>query len=219
MNYYLQVLKKYFDFSGRARRQEYWMFTLINFIFIILTIILDINLGTSFIDVGTLGFGLFYFVYALGVFIPGLAVSIRRLHDIGNSGWMILITLIPIVGAFWFLILLVTASNPEENLFGPNPKESQDAHAKTERKIRESLFPIVVLGTFLITVLLIYFYPRLYLADDKMEATYTLFIVITSLVALSLAFSIKNKYVQAIMIFFGVLILIYSLFIAIGSIY
>jgi uncharacterized membrane protein YhaH (DUF805 family) len=59
----------------------------------------------------------------LVLFIPGLAVAVRRLHDIGKSGWMLLITLIPLIGVIWLLVLLLTDSNSEENLYGANPKE------------------------------------------------------------------------------------------------
>ena len=120
MKWYLKVLKQYADFSGRARRTEYWMFTLFNFIFIILAAILDNILGLTF---GELPYGAFYLFYALAVFIPGLAVAVRRLHDIEKSGWMLLIALIPIVGAIWLLVLTVTDSNPGENQYGQNPKE------------------------------------------------------------------------------------------------
>lgn len=120
MKWYLKVLKQYADFNGRARRTEYWMFALFNFIFSIVAIILDNILGTAIEDVG---YGLFYFLYALAVLIPSLAVAVRRLHDIGKSGWMILISLIPIIGGIWLLVLLVTNSNPGENEYGANPKE------------------------------------------------------------------------------------------------
>ena len=120
MNWYLTVLKNYVGFTGRARRKEYWMFALFNMIFAIVAIILDVILGTNF---GTLTYGLFYMVYALAVFLPGLAVGVRRLHDVGKSGWMLLIGLIPIVGAIWLLVLLVTDSKMGENQYGLNPKE------------------------------------------------------------------------------------------------
>ena len=122
MNWYLQVLKKYAVFSGRARRKEYWMFALFNFIFFIVTIILDNILGTAIEDVG---YGLFYFLYAFAVLIPGLAVSVRRLHDVGKSGWMILILLIPIIGVIWLLVLMAVNSKPGENQYGPNPTGSK----------------------------------------------------------------------------------------------
>lgn len=62
--------------------------------------------------------------YAIAVFIPGLAVSVRRLHDVGKSGWMLLIALIPIIGAIWLLVLYVTDSEPYTNSYGPSPKYS-----------------------------------------------------------------------------------------------
>lgn len=120
MNWYLQVLKKYAEFSGRARRKEYWMFALFNIIFLVVAIILDNVLGTAIEGVG---YGLFYILYALAVLIPGLAVAVRRLHDVGKSGWMMLIALIPLIGAIWLLVLMVIDSNPGENEYGPNPKE------------------------------------------------------------------------------------------------
>ena len=120
MNWYLKVLKNYAVFSGRARRKEYWMFTLFNIIFSIIAIILDNILGTAIENVG---YGLFYFLYVLAVLIPSLAVSVRRLHDVGKSGWMILIALIPIIGGIWLLVLMATDSNPGENQYGSNPKE------------------------------------------------------------------------------------------------
>ncbi len=121
MNWYLTVLKKYAVFSGRARRKEYWMFFLFNMIFGIVAVILDNVFGTAIEGVG---YGLFYFLYALAVLIPWLAVSVRRLHDVGKSGWMLFIVLIPIIGAIWLLVLMATNSNPGENKYGPNLKEN-----------------------------------------------------------------------------------------------
>ena len=120
MNWYLKVLKEYANFNGRASRKEYWMFTLFNIIFGGIAMILDSVFG---IAIEGVGYGPLYGVYVLVLFIPGLAVAVRRLHDIGKSGWMILIALIPVIGAIWILVLMVTDSNPGENLYGVNPKE------------------------------------------------------------------------------------------------
>lgn len=120
MNWYLAVLKNYVGFSGRARRKELWMFVLFNIIFAIVAMIIDRIIGTSF---GHMGYGIIYVLYCLAVFLPGLAVEIRRLHDVGKSGWMILIALIPFVGAIWLLVLFCLDSQPGENQYGPNPKE------------------------------------------------------------------------------------------------
>jgi uncharacterized membrane protein YhaH (DUF805 family) len=120
MNWYLKVLKQYADFSGRARRKEYWMFVLFNMIFAIVAMILDNVLG---IAMEGIGYGPLYGLYALAMLIPGLAVAVRRLHDVGKSGWMILIALIPLIGSIWLLVLMVTDSNAGENQYGQNPKE------------------------------------------------------------------------------------------------
>jgi len=69
------------------------------------------------------GYGPLYGVYVLVLFIPGLAVAVRRLHDIGKSGWMILIALIPVIGAIWILVLMLTDSKLGKNQYGENPKE------------------------------------------------------------------------------------------------
>ena len=120
MNWYLKVLKNFADFNGRARRKEYWMFTLFNMIFAVVAIILDSILGIGFEGIG---YGPLYLIYTLVVFIPGLAVLVRRLHDVGKSGGMFFIVLIPLIGAIWLLVLILTESNPGENKYGPNPKE------------------------------------------------------------------------------------------------
>lgn len=114
MNYYLSVLQKYAVFSGRSQRAEYWYFVLFNVIISIVLVMISKVLGDSS---GILGL-----LYGLAVFIPGLSVSVRRLHDIGKSGWMLLIFLIPLVGIIWLLVLMVMDSNPGDNKYGANPK-------------------------------------------------------------------------------------------------
>ncbi len=120
MNYYLAVLKKYAVFSGRARRAEYWYFVLFSFIISIVLGVLDSVIGTNpETNIGLLG-GL----YSLAVLIPGLAVSVRRLHDTGRSGWMLLILFIPLIGVIWYFVLLVSDGNAGDNKYGPNLKKS-----------------------------------------------------------------------------------------------
>ena len=119
MNWYLKALNQYADFNGRARRKEYWMFFLFNMVFAVLASLIDIAAGTANLDSGS---GLFQGIYSLAVLIPGLAVGVRRLHDVGKSGWMLLIALIPIIGAIWLLVLMVTDSKEGTNKWGENPK-------------------------------------------------------------------------------------------------
>ena len=120
MNWYLKVLKQYADFNGRARRTEYWMFVLFNVIFAIIAMVIDNVLG---IAMDGIGYGPLYGIYTLAMFIPGLAVGVRRLHDVGKSGWMMLIALIPIIGAIWLFVLMVSDGDANKNQYGLNPKE------------------------------------------------------------------------------------------------
>ena len=119
MNWYFDVLKKYAVFSGRARRKEYWFFVLFNIIISIILAVIDGVTGT--LDPES-GMGLLGLVYALAILIPALAVSVRRLHDTGRSGWWLLLLLIPLIGTIVILIFMVQDRKPEENQYGPNPK-------------------------------------------------------------------------------------------------
>jgi uncharacterized membrane protein YhaH (DUF805 family) len=124
MNWYLKVLNQYSDFNSRARRKEYWMFALLNLIISLAIVGIDNALGLSFNYTGNIsGSGVFNLLYNLLILIPSLAVAVRRLHDIGKSGWMLLIGLIPLVGAIWLLILLLKDSEARENKYGANPKK------------------------------------------------------------------------------------------------
>jgi len=180
MKYYLKALRNFANFSGRARRREYWYFVLFNSIFgmaviMLYTLIVLYNYNLlaiedirwrfvmlSFQKAITYGLCTFiapfyaylliggmlvynlYFVsregfflsgiewraiwpiiyglYTLAVIIAGLAVAVRRLHDVGKSGWFFFIKLIPIIGAIWFLVLMLTDSKAGENEYGENPK-------------------------------------------------------------------------------------------------
>ncbi|MBI1838180.1 MAG: DUF805 domain-containing protein [Flavobacteriia bacterium] len=119
MNWYLTVLKKYATFSGRARRKEYWMFVLFHIIFLIVAAILDSSFGTTLPNIP---YGLIYILYSLFVFIPALAVTVRRLHDVNKSGWWIFISLIPLIGGIWLLVLQVTEGDSGSNEYGSDPK-------------------------------------------------------------------------------------------------
>ena len=113
MNWYVEVLKEYAVFSGRARRKEYWMFSLFNtIIYFVLFLI-----GT-FVGIGGVLSGL----YILCVFIPAIAVLVRRLHDTNRSGWWCLIGLVPLVGAIVLLVFLAQDSQEGDNQYAPNPK-------------------------------------------------------------------------------------------------
>jgi len=119
MDWYLAAMKKYADFEGRARRKEYWMFTLgyvvVYLAFFVLTAVTSHTLQLLCSAV--------LILVALIHLIPNLAVSVRRLHDTGRSGWWLLIGLVPLVGGIVMLVFLCSDSEMGANEYGPNPKQ------------------------------------------------------------------------------------------------
>jgi uncharacterized membrane protein YhaH (DUF805 family) len=105
MNYYFKVLQNYATFSGRARRSEYWYFFLFN-------VIISFCFGFVF---GLLGLPEFANLYSLAVLVPSIAVAVRRMHDVGKSGWFILIPI-------YNLVLACTEGDHGDNEYGANPK-------------------------------------------------------------------------------------------------
>jgi len=132
MNWYLKVLRNYADFNGRARREEFWMFILFNFIFLTIAAVIDNVLGVTFDDTfivwdttfkikttlfgyGVTPNGYVYLIYSLSVLVPAVAVLVRRLHDVGKSGWF---SLIPVYN----LILICTRGDKGDNFYGADPR-------------------------------------------------------------------------------------------------
>jgi uncharacterized membrane protein YhaH (DUF805 family) len=120
MNWYLVALKKYAVFAGRARRKEFWFFTLFNVLIAVALAIIDMFTGTFDEDVGL---GLLSGLYALAMIVPSIAVTVRRLHDTDRSGWWYLLVLVPLIGGLVILVFMLLDSTPGSNRFGPNPKE------------------------------------------------------------------------------------------------
>lgn len=105
MKYYLEVLKKYTQFNGRARRKEYWYFFLFNMIFSISLAVIEGAAGIPFLSN----------IYSLAVLVPSIAVGVRRMHDVGKSGWYILIPI-------YNIVLACTEGDRGDNEYGPDPK-------------------------------------------------------------------------------------------------
>lgn len=127
MKWYLMVMQQYTKFSGRARRKEYWMYVLFYSLFLIAAMILDNITGLSFEyelmgQTVSAGYGWLYIITAVIHFLPSLAVCVRRLHDVGKSGWMYLVVFIPIIGFIWILVLLTKDSQTGDNKYGASPK-------------------------------------------------------------------------------------------------
>jgi uncharacterized membrane protein YhaH (DUF805 family) len=120
MQWYTDVIKKYVEFSGRARRKEFWMFLLISVAIWLVLLIIDNLIGT-----GSRNGGLLSGLYSLAVLLPGLGLVWRRLHDTNRSGWWILIGLIPIAGPIILLVFYATEGEAGDNQYGPDPKAAE----------------------------------------------------------------------------------------------
>ena len=118
MNWYLSTLKKYAVFRGRAQRKEYWMFFIYNMIIIFLLGFIE---GISDMSPDT-DESILALIYGSLVLLPSLAVGVRRLHDIGKSGWWILLSLIPLIGTIILIIFFIKDGEIGTNRYGPNPK-------------------------------------------------------------------------------------------------
>lgn len=112
MKWFFGAFRKYAVFSGRARRKEYWMFFLFNWIASFIMLLLDRMLGLS----GSSGYGVLGTLYTLAIILPGVAVGVRRMHDTGHSGWYLLIPI-------YNLVLACTEGDRGPNTYGPDPKE------------------------------------------------------------------------------------------------
>ena len=115
---YIKVLKQYSDFKTRSTIKEFWLFNLLSVLISLLFSIIDSSIDFKFAG----NIGALTALYSIFIFIPSLSVSVRRLHDVGKSGWTILFIIIPIVGIIWLLALFCRDTVPERNKWGENPK-------------------------------------------------------------------------------------------------
>jgi uncharacterized membrane protein YhaH (DUF805 family) len=113
MSWYMQVLKKYAVFAGRARRKEFWMFFLVYLIIVVVLMIIESILGLP---------GILSGIYSLALLIPSIAVTVRRLHDTGRTGWWWWIGLVPVIGIIVLLVFMALEGEPGPNQYGPDPK-------------------------------------------------------------------------------------------------
>jgi uncharacterized membrane protein YhaH (DUF805 family) len=123
MQWYTDVIKKYAVFSGRARRKEFWMFTLFSVIISIIISILDRLFGLTYGSGNTSG--VLSTIYSLAVLLPSIGVGIRRLHDTGRTGWWLLINLVPCIGFIVYIVFAAQEGNAGDNAYGPDPKAAE----------------------------------------------------------------------------------------------
>ena len=114
MKWYVMALRRFADFKGRSQRMEYWMFW---FYSLVLAVVLGLVIGNA-------GSEVFLLAYQLVILVVGTSVGVRRLHDIGKSGWWLLLSLVPLVGSLVLLYFAIKDSQPGSNQYGPNPKEA-----------------------------------------------------------------------------------------------
>lgn len=126
MNWYLEALRKYAQFDGRARRSEYWFFHLFSFLIYIALLIFGLVVAAATHPSSNSPLiGVFFvpiFIFAVGMIVPSLSVLVRRLHDTSHSGWWYFISFVPLVGPIILLIFICTDGDPGPNLYGPDPK-------------------------------------------------------------------------------------------------
>jgi len=147
MKYFIKSLRHYADFSGRACRKEFWMFALFNFIFSMAwTFLVALIAVKGDSNTSSLTFIITLSWLAIMV-LPSMAVSVRRLHDVGKSGWLLLVALIPLIGGIWLLILMLTDGHAGENKYGRQPKKTAKVfteHAKLNSVGIALIFSIVI---------------------------------------------------------------------------
>lgn len=148
MNYYVAALKRYAIFRGRASKTEYWMFAWFNLIFGCVAFTVDLVAkipGVHRIDltnflVPSLGGGISGFflpLYFLAILVPFLAVTTRRLHDTGESGWWCILGSIPLVGTIWLLVLLARDGDRQENAYGPVVPENAQVYKPLQQRVTD----------------------------------------------------------------------------------
>ena len=128
MGLFFQPLRKYADFNGRARRMEYWPFSLVTMFIRVFLQLLALAASSSDPEAAS-GFSGLSALFTLGLLLPSLGVGVRRLHDTDRSGWWILIGVIPIVGWIAIIVMLAQDGTPNRNRFGPDPKQRGDTLA------------------------------------------------------------------------------------------
>lgn len=113
MQWFILAMKNFRNFSGRARRKEYWMFFLFYMILAMVFSFVDIVLGLP---------AIFLNIFIIVMLVPTIAICVRRLHDTGRSGWWYLINFVPVIGFIVWLVFTVQAGETQDNRFGPDPK-------------------------------------------------------------------------------------------------
>lgn len=209
MKWFIKAFRQYADFSGRASRQEFWMFVLFNLLFAmawaLVAGLLTGLFGGSFDQESRLIFmykliAIYYAVTA----VPAMAVGVRRLHDTGRSGWWMLIGLVPLVGGIWLIVLMCSDDNPGDNRYGSPPDGTTGNVPKYDLR-QKALMWLTAFAVFSIYMCLLnlvdVFSNRWYTGTDQLNMLLTLlgnFLVSVSFIIMGIAFLQKRDYSRTV---------------------
>ena len=209
MKWFIKAFRQYADFSGRASRQEFWMFVLFNLLFAMawafVAGLLTGLFGDSFDQESRLIFmykliAIYYAVTA----VPAMAVGVRRLHDTGRSGWWMLIGLVPLVGGIWLIVLMCSDDNPGDNRYGSPPDGTTGNVPKYDLR-QKALMWLTAFAVFSIYMCLLnlvdVFSNRWYTGTDQLNMLLTLlgnFLVSVSFIIMGIAFLQKRDYSRTV---------------------
>lgn len=209
MKWFIKAFRQYADFSGRASRQEFWMFVLFNLLFAMawafVSGLLTGLFGGSFDQESRLIFmykliAIYYAVTA----VPAMAVGVRRLHDTGRSGWWMLIGLVPLVGGIWLIVLMCSDDNPGDNRYGSPPDGTTGNVPKYDLR-QKALMWLTAFAVFSIYMCLLnlvdVFSNRWYTGTDQLNMLLTLlgnFLVSVSFIIMGIAFLQKRDYSRTV---------------------
>lgn len=200
---YSNALKQYAGFKGRSSRTDYWMFTLANIFLGFVAMYIDIGAGLTY---KPLPYGVIYSIYSLAVLIPGLAITARRLHDSGKSGWFMLIGLIPGIGGVILIVFLLMPSQKHDNLYGVFQNTESESLIKP---INPEWILLFIACWFLFTNML---YKGMELISSSYYSwavwdvfIYPLISLVWSLIPISIGFAVKDKTKQIVIFIAGAL--------------
>lgn len=210
MKWFIKAFRQYADFSGRASRQEFWMFVLFNLLFAMawafVAGLLTGLFGGSFdhdSDRLIFMYKLIAIYYAVTT-VPAMAVGVRRLHDTGRSGWWMLIGLVPLVGGIWLIVLMCSDDNPGDNRYGSPPDGTTGNVPKYDLR-QKALMWLTAFAVFSIYMCLLnlvdVFSNRWYTGTDQLNMLLTLlgnFLVSVSFIIMGIAFLQKRDYSRTV---------------------
>jgi len=210
MNSYLLAIRKFTDFDTRTNRTDYWMFVLFNTFFAFFTLILDSILNLQFANF----IGPIRIVYSIFIFLPALAVTIRRLHDTNRSGWNILFGIIPGIGTIYLFYLLALEGDEGDNYYLPDDSQKELIPLHDNDQYKDTILTLIVIYLFIAGLFwfIISKFHINYYESSWYKAIGSIELLIWGFIPLCLALLIKSETKRIIAIIVAVLFCLLSLF-------